>query len=134
MSLPNALRAYEDCRTLFEAAAADSKGARAKLISHDACINMRSRLHNFRALDRAANAETYPDPNDPLHGQSVYDEYVVQIFPDEDGEWWVYVSLRTSQLLAIEPLSDTPPLLELNANPTDTTAHEVHLIEDHSDG
>lgn len=109
MSLPNSLRAYEDCRTLFDAAMADPKGARANLGTNDTCLNMRTRMHYFRTLDRKANAETYPVGH-PMHGVSTYDDLVIQIFPDEDDEYWLYVSKRSAKILAIEGLSEVPDL------------------------
>lgn len=130
MSQINSLKAYTDCQTLFEAALADPKGARAKLGTQDACINMRTRMHYFRKLDREANKRTYP-VNDPMHGTSVYDPYIVQMFKDEDGDWWMYVSPR-SKILQIEGLSEVPDLID--ANVLDGEAHEIHQIEDQSNG
>lgn len=116
MSLPTSLSAYRDCEALFTKATEGQRGARAKLASYDACIQLRTRLHYFRTLDRKANAETYPHGH-PQHGQSVYDEYVVQIFPDEDakrtGEFWLYIQRRSAGILALETLDDdTANLLE----------------------
>lgn len=134
MSQINSLRAYTDCQTLFEAALKDPKGARAKLGTQSACINMRTRMHYFRKLDREANERTY-SPDNPMHGTSVYDPYVVQMFMDEDGEWWMYVSPRSADMV-IEGLSETPPLFDppsqIDANILDGEAHEVHQIEDQS--
>jgi hypothetical protein len=126
----NSLRAYDDCRKLFEAAMADPKGARAILGEESACINMRTRMHYFRKLDREANERTYPMGH-PQHGTSIYDTLVVRILPDEDGAYWLYVEPRSTDLY-IEGLSETPPLIEIN--PTDTSSYEMHQIEDHSDG
>lgn len=126
MSQINSLRAYTDCEKLFAAALADPKGARAMLNTQDACINMRTRMHYYRSLDRNANAKTYPEDH-PQHGVSIYDPYIVQMFPDEDGKWWLYVTPRDANLLTIEGLSETPPLM-------DAEGHEVHQLEDHSNG
>lgn len=124
MSMPNSLLAYQDCRQLFEAAAADPKGARACLGQESSCIHMRTRMHYFRAMDRNANAETYPKGH-PMHGVSVYDELVVQIFPDEDGQYWLYIQPRSAHILTIEGLSEVGGLIEVDGA-------EVHLLEDHS--
>lgn len=105
MSLPTSIRAYEDCRELFEAAAADPKGARACVGTYDAAINMRTRLHYFRKLDANANAETYPEGH-PNHATSVYYTYVVKMLKDEDDNWWLYIQPRTSAILTIEGLSE----------------------------
>ena len=124
MSLPTSLRAYEDCRALYDAAVADPKGARACLGTYESCINMRTRMHYLRKLDREANAETYPADH-PMHGTSTYDDFFIQIHKDEDGEFWIYIQRR--QVPVIEGLSDTPDLIDVEAN-------EVHLIEDKTNG
>lgn len=105
MSLPQTIGAYTDCSELFERAAADERGARACLGTYEACIQMRTRMHYFRLLDRRANSETYPK-GDPMHGASTYDGYVVQLQKDQDEEWWLYVQPRSSKILAIEGLSE----------------------------
>jgi hypothetical protein len=124
MSLSTSLRAYADCVRLFDAAIADPKGARAKLGTFDACLNMRTRMHYYRGLDREANANTYPAEH-PQHGTSAYDDVFIQIVPDEDGEYWLYMQRRSAQILAIEGLSEVPDLI-------DVEGEEVHLIEDQS--
>lgn len=126
MSQINSLRAYGDCERLFQAALDDPKGVRAKLVTEEACYNMRTRMHYFRKLDREANSKTYPVDH-PQHGVSIYDPYVVQKFIDVDGEWWLYVTPRDASIITIEGLSDTPPLLEADGV-------EVHLIEDKTNG
>lgn len=126
MSLPTSLRAYEDCRKLYEAAAADPKGARACLGTHESCINMRTRMHYFRSLDRDANAQMYPSGHH-MHGVSAYDDYVIQIMPDEDGQFWLYLQPRSARILHIEGLSEVGDLI-------DTEGTEVFAIEDKSNG
>ena len=129
MSQINSLRAYTDCEKLFDAATKDTKGARARIGTQEQCINMRTRMHYFRTLDRKANEKTYPSDH-PSHGTSIYDPYVVRLLPDEDGEWWVYVQPRAPDDMVIEGLSDTPDLIDVNV--TDSEAHEVHQLEDQS--
>ena len=130
MSQINSLRAYDDCLRVFDSALADLKGARVLCGTYEAAMNMRTRMHYFRNLDRKANAGTYPEGH-ALHGTSVYDPYVVRNpIPDEDGAWWLYIEPRSSADMVIEGLSDTPDLLDSNIG--DTDAHEVHLIEDQS--
>ena len=121
MSLPNSLRSYEDCKTLFDAALADPKGARAKLGTYESCMNMRTRMHYFRTLDRKANADIYPSDH-PIHGTSAYDDFVVQILRDEDGEFWLYIQPRSAKILVIEGLSDVGGLI-------DAESEEVKLLE-----
>lgn len=126
MSLPNSLGAYLDCRSLYDAALADPKGARACLGTYDACINMRTRMHYFRSLDRKANEVIY-QKGDPKYGTSIYDDYVVQISEDIAREWWLYIRPRSANVLAIEGLSDVQ-------EPIDVDGEEVRLIEDQTNG
>jgi len=130
MSQINSLRAYTDCQKLFDAATNDPRGARALIGTQEQCINMRTRMHYFRSLDRKANEKVYP-PNDPMHGTSIYDPYVVRLLPDEDGSWWVYVQPRAPDDMIIEGLSEGGDNL-IDVNTTDSEAHEVHQLEDHS--
>lgn len=131
MSLPTTLGAYKECETAFERAAADPAGARLQVADYNAAVGLRTRLHYFRKLDRAANAQMYPSGH-PQHGQSIYDDFSVSIYPDEDGErYWLYIEPRSKKILAIEGLSETPPLL---AEPLDTDASETLQIEDQSNG
>ena len=130
MSQINSLRAYTDCQRLFDSALADPKGARARIGTWEQCVNMRTRMHYFRNLDRKANSQTYPADH-PSHGVSIYDPYVVRLLPDEDGEWWVYVQPRASDDMIIEGLSEGGDQL-IDANITDGEAHEIHQIEDKS--
>ena len=130
MSQINSLRAYDDCRKLFEAAMADPKGARCLVGQESAAINMRTRMHYFRKLDREANERTYP-ADSPMHGTSTYDPLVVQILIDEDGEYWLYVQPRAMDLY-IEGLSEVPGLIDTNT--IDGESHEVHMIEDKTNG
>lgn len=126
MSLPNSLRAYADCIALYDAAVADPKGARACLGTQEACMHMRTRMHYYRKLDREANSDTY-ESGHPMHGASVYDDFVIQILTDQDGEYWLYIQPRSAKILAIEGLSEVPQLIDVEAN-------EVHLIEDKTHG
>lgn len=121
MSLPNSLRAYDDCVALYERAMADPKGARARLGTYGACKHMQTRMHYYRDLDRSANAVTYP-LGDPMHRTSAYDGLVIQIIPDEDKQYWLYISKRAVPDI-IEGLSDVEDLIEVEGS-------EVHLIED----
>jgi hypothetical protein len=125
MSMPNSLRAYSDCRDLYDAATADPKGARACLGTYESCINMRTRMHYFRKLDRGANAETYPS-NHPMHGVSTFDDYVIQIVKDEDEQYWLYIQNRSAKIIHVEGLSEVGDLIDVEGN-------EVALIEDRSE-
>lgn len=122
MSQINSLRAYDDCKAVFESALLDPRGARARIGDQGMALNMRTRMHYFRNLDRNANTQTYPEGH-PNHGTSVYDPYVVRLIPDEDGAWWVYVQPRGATDMIIEGLSEVDDLIEVEAT-------EVQLIED----
>ena len=127
MSVSNSLGAYRDCATYFDLAAADPKGIRICGGTHEICFALRQRMHHYRNLDRRANCVTY-EPSHPMYNASAYDDFVLQIFKDDDTppQWWLYISSRSAQILAIESLSDVPPLI-------DTDGHEVQMIEDQSD-
>lgn len=120
MSLPNSLGSYLDCRALYDAALTDPKGARACLGTYDACINMRTRMHYFRNLDRKANEAIYPK-GDPKHATSIYDDLWIQILSDTANEFWLYIQPRSGTILAIEGLSSIE-------EPIDVDGEEVKLI------
>lgn len=105
MSLPTALRAYDECRALYDRALDDPKGARACLDTYDACFAFRTRMHYFRRLDAKANAKAYPEDH-PSHGTSIYDTLMVRIVRDEDGKYWLYIEPRAGGITAIEGLSE----------------------------
>lgn len=127
MTLPTSLKAYPDCEALWDAALADKAGARARVRSYDAAVNLRSRMHYYRNLIRRQNTTIYP-PEAPLHGTSAYDHLFIQMFPDEDDRavFWLYVTPRDANELLIEGLSDTPALM--SANTIDGEAHEVRSL------
>lgn len=126
MSLPTALRAYDECRDLFDRALDDPKGARACLGTYDACFAFRTRMHYFRRLDAKANRTAYPEGH-PMHAVSVYDTLQVRIVPDEDKQFWLYIEPRAGGILAIEGLSEVGGLVDIEGD-------EVQLIEDKSNG
>ena len=132
MSQINSLLAYGDCQRLFEAALGDPKGARAMIGTQEQCLNMRTRMHYFRNLDRKANLHVYK-PGDAMYGTSIYDPYVVRDpVCDEDGNWWLYVEPRSNTNMIIEGLSEGG--LNFVENITDVESHEVHFIEDKTHG
>jgi hypothetical protein len=128
MSLPLVLSAYRDCLDLFERATADPKGVRAGFGTREAAIQKRQRMHMYRGLDRRANAKIYPGDH-PMHNISAYDDYVLQIIPDDDTppKWWLYITSRSAQVLHVEGLSEVGELI-------DVEGEEVQLIEDQSNG
>ena len=115
MSLPTHIGAYDDCRDIFERATLDPKGARAKAGTYEAAIGLRTRLHYYRTLDRRANADIY-DLGHPMHGRSLYDSFLVELIPDEDNNWWAYITPRKDKILALEGLSEVGDLIEAEDN------------------
>jgi hypothetical protein len=126
MTMPTSLRAYSDCEALYEQAQADPKGCRAQFATEASAIHMRTRMHQFRKLDRDYNATLHP-PDDPRHGTSAYDDYECRIFKDEDGVlWWLYVEPRSARVLVVEGLSDVGGFIEGSVVP------EQQQLEDKS--
>jgi hypothetical protein len=125
MSLSNSLGAYRDCAAYFTQATADPKGIRLCGGTYAVCFALRQRMHHFRNLDRRANATTYP-PDHPMHNTSAFDDLVLQLIPDQDKKWWLYISSRSAQILAVESLSEVGDLIDVEGT-------EVHMIEDRSE-
>jgi hypothetical protein len=125
MALPNSLGAYRDCADLFDRATIDPKGVRACLGTYEQCFAKRQRMHYYRNLDRRANATTYPTGH-PMHNASAFDDYMLQIIKDIDGEFWLYITPRSAQVLHIEGLSEVEDLIDVQGT-------EVYLIEDQTD-
>lgn len=93
MPVSNSRLSYSDCFTLFEKALDDSKGARYQVnggLSRGDAWQFRLRMHNARQIDRKDNKELY-EVGTKLHGRSVYDPLLIQIKPDIEGLWWIYV-------------------------------------------
>jgi hypothetical protein len=125
MSLPQSLGAYRDCAEYFLRATSDPRGIRLCGGAYAICFGLRQRMHYYRNLDRRANATTYPIGH-PMHGTSAYDDYILQIIKDVDGQWWLYITPRSGQVLHIEGLSEVGELIDVEGT-------EVHLIEDQTD-
>lgn len=100
---------YDDCFTLFEKALEDSKGARYQIAAtpkeYGKHQYFRMRMHQARALDRKDNRDLY-EPGHKLYGRSAYDPLVIQLKPDSEGGWWVYVSHTEINPEDIEALSE----------------------------
>jgi hypothetical protein len=125
MSLPTSLGSYLDCRHLFDSALLDPKGARACLGTREACLNMRTRMHYFRSLDRKASESIYPRES-PKFGTSVYDDFRIVLQADTAGEFWLYIEPYSARILEIQGLSTLEPI--------DVDGEEVRLIEDQTNG
>jgi hypothetical protein len=78
MTLPKSLRSYDNEKTIFDGAFENGGRARVICKSLGQAVNIRARLHRFRALDRDSNAEIYPADH-PMHGASIYDNLLVRL-------------------------------------------------------
>ena len=78
MTIPNNRSAYEDLYNLFEQALASPKGVRVPFADGGIATHMRMRMNKARAIDRAHNADIYPEDN-PMHGKSAYDGLVFRL-------------------------------------------------------
>ena len=125
MSLPQSLGAYRDCQDLFDRAIADPKGIRVCLGTYESCFALRQRMHYYRNLDRKANTTIYAHGH-PMHNTSATDDFVLQIIPDLDRLYWLYITPRSGQILHIESLSDVPDLIDVEGS-------EILAIEDRSE-
>lgn len=131
MSLSTSLLSYTDCIALFDAALADSVGARLDFTTPSAAQYFVSRLHQCRVLDRRKNTEVYK-PGERLYGRSIYDALVCRIKPGHINGvevWWVYIEHAAQKIEGFQRLSEvedealtlpTPPPRLLLTGPTPT--------------
>jgi len=80
MGYSKSLRTYDDVKEIFDAAIAQG-GARVTCKTTGQAVNLRARLNHFRFLDRESMSQVYP-PEDPRHGTSVYDPFVIRFVGD----------------------------------------------------
>lgn len=110
MPTSNSRLAFEDCFEILDIASEDNNGARVQVPAHSDAMQLRTRLHVARRIDRDENAKTY-DKDHPLHGKSIYDRLVVRLKTLGDDHF-VYVE-RVQRPTKIEPLSEVEaPALE----------------------
>jgi len=76
MSLSNSYESYPDVLQAFDKALESERGVRITLASPGKAINFRQRCYKFRLLDRARNAQVYPQGHH-LHMTSPYDSLVI---------------------------------------------------------
>ena len=79
MSLNNSRRSYDDCFGLFDRALEADRGIRIEVDDIRAANYLRMRMHHARTIDRRDNKLIYPDPEDAMHGRSIYDVFVIRI-------------------------------------------------------
>ncbi len=103
MSLNNSRRSYDDCFSLFDRALEADRGIRIEVDDIRAANYLRMRMHHARTIDRRDNKLIYPDPEDAMHGRSIYDVFVIRI---EDGEpkAWVYLDKEKVTIGRVEEI------------------------------
>ena len=103
MSLNNSRRSYDDCFSLFDRALEADRGIRVEVDDIRAANYLRMRMHHARTIDRRDNKLIYPDPEDAMHGRSIYDIFVIRI---EDGEpkAWVYLDKEKVTIGRVEQI------------------------------
>jgi hypothetical protein len=94
MSVSYSKSAYLDCFEYFDRALKSSIGIRVACRNRGSANNLRVRMHYARAISRREFLEIY-QPDDPRHGQSPYDVFMVRIEQD-DEKWWLYIEPRTA--------------------------------------
>lgn len=107
MPVSSSILSYADCKSLFERALDDPKGARYQVANGVYGKNKYfvMRMHQYRDLDRKENRSLY-EPGHLLHGRSVYDVLICQLKEDTEGKWWTYVSHTELDDAEIESLSE----------------------------
>lgn len=99
--------AFDDCFKLFDRANAARKGIMVRRNSRGDAINLRTRLHTARDIDRRDNAAVY-DQDHPLYWRSIYDDIICKIVQNETGTWLVLEKLsgRVFEIYEIEDEED----------------------------
>lgn len=108
MSLSTSLLSYTDCIALYDAALADSIGARLDFPTLSAAQYFVSRLHQCRVLDRRKNSEVHA-PGTRFFGRSIYDSLVCRIKEgtiNSDRVWWVYIEHAAQKIEGFQKLSE----------------------------
>lgn len=134
MSLPTTLQAYRDCEEVFDRALASGAGVRVRRTSYEHCYNYRSRMHMFRKLARAKNADIYPSKDHPMHGRSPYDHFTCRI-KEDGGQWFIYVEPNTIENDFIEPLDkvvddEAMPLMVPSEPPKALPPPKEEIVDD----
>ena len=83
------LLAYSDMLQVLDRALESTKGLTIRFENHSRAMSFRFRLYSARTADRKQNRLLY-EPNNPLWGQSPYDELVMTIH-NRDG-WTLFIT------------------------------------------
>lgn len=109
MTTPRTRQAYLAIYQILDQALASPAGARLKVESHDAAVNLRMRIHASRAVDRESNSQIY-EKGHHLWWASIYDVLQVRLEVDpSDSHCWVLIEPRIPKLIGtIEPITPNP--------------------------
>jgi hypothetical protein len=104
--------AFSDCYELMERAINDPKGIKVKFARDEDAWHFRVRLHTARRIDRTDNMALFPEGH-MMHGKSPYDELVMRIKENTNGEggYWLRLERISIDNLEIESLADERPQL-----------------------
>ncbi len=105
MSLSRSPRSFDDCYEIMDRALDDEKGARFAVKDISQAMYTRMRLHHARSLDRVTNLTAHPEGH-AMHGCSVYDELVVRIREDRQGQIFVYLERMKVDWSRVDVLSE----------------------------
>lgn len=93
MSASTSHASYEDCFQTFDEAMAQANGIRIEVPSESEGMQLFTRLHFSRQMDRDNNKRIYA-LTDPMYGVSAYDPLIVRKPRFVDEKWWVYIEPR----------------------------------------
>ena len=105
MSLPTQIAAYGDCIDLYERAKVDPVGIRAFVGKRTDAERLRYRMQMARRLVRDESKRMY-DRTDPGWNKSEFDDLILLLRQDVDGDWWIYVQRYGQEIGEIENLSE----------------------------
>ncbi len=106
MSLPTQIAAYGDCFDLFNRAKNDDRGIRVFIGLENVALRLRHRMQMARRLQRDESKRLY-DLHAPQWGKSEFDDLVVTVRKDTEGDWWLYIERYGMEIGEIESLSET---------------------------
>jgi hypothetical protein len=93
MSSSTSHASYEDCFRVFDEAMQQPNGIRIEVSDEGAGMQLRTRLHFSRQMDRDNNRRLY-EATDERYGVSPYDSLIIREPKFLDEKWWVYIEPR----------------------------------------
>ncbi len=131
MTTPRTRQAYLAIYQILDQALASPAGARLKVESHDAAVNLRMRIHASRSVDREYNSQIY-EKGHHLWWASIYDVLQVrlEVDPNDHPRCWVLIEPRIPKLIGqIEPITPNPEDYEWQRSLTDQRPIEATFEE-----